>query len=200
MTIKLLSRFYSRNSPKFLSEFILLVRLTLIYITLDYAHNIFYQPNFETSCKHNMCQFFSGPPEAPNKVKVDGGCDKFSAKLLWHIQSNNYEPIQYLIIQMAMSYGDAEWHNISERVAPNVDEKTIKNLSPWTQYRFRVLAINKIGTSAPSEPTQFKECRTPAAGKDFKINVTRNSKLWEYSSYLDKICASLFLIFKGSWQ
>jgi hypothetical protein len=107
--------------------------------------------------------FFTGPPEAPNKVTIDGDCSAFSAKLQWHITGSNYEPIKYFIIQMATSF-ETVWHNTTEHVAPTKDEKTITNLSPWTKYRFRVLAINKIGTSAPSHPTIFEKCETPQKG------------------------------------
>ncbi|XP_028417506.1 fibronectin type III domain-containing protein-like [Dendronephthya gigantea] len=102
-----------------------------------------------------------GPPEAPNKVQIEGDCSKFSAKLTWNIPGNNYDPIKHFIIETATTY-DTEWHkNESDHIDPNLKEKTIKGLSPWTSYRFRVLAFNAIGQSDPSEPTELKNCKTP---------------------------------------
>ena len=101
-------------------------------------------------------------------MKIDGDCSAFSAKLLWHITANDYEPIKYFIIQMTTTFEkDDVWYNTTEHVAASKDEKTINNLSPWTKYRFRVLAINEIGTSAPSDPTVFDDCVTPPKGKVF---------------------------------
>ncbi|XP_028417508.1 fibronectin type III domain-containing protein-like, partial [Dendronephthya gigantea] len=102
-----------------------------------------------------------GPPEAPNKVQIEGDCSKFSAKLTWNIPGNNYDPIKHFIIETATTY-DTEWHkNESDHIDPKLKEKTIKGLSPWTSYRFRVLAFNAIGQSDPSEPTQLEKCKTP---------------------------------------
>ena len=107
-----------------------------------------------------------GPPEAPNEVRIEGNCSNFSAKLTWNIPSKNYDPIQYFIIETATTY-DTKWRkNESIRIDAPLKEKTItiKGLSPWTKFRFRVLAFNEIGQSDPSEPTEFQHCETPQTG------------------------------------
>ena len=104
-------------------------------------------------------------------MKIDGDCSAFSAKLLWYITANDYEPIKYFVIQMVTSFEEG-WQNHTERIAANKDEYTVTGLSPYTRYRFRVMAINEIGTSPPSEPTVFGDCETPQKGNFLSFSVT----------------------------
>jgi hypothetical protein len=79
------------------------------------------------------------------------------------MKPNNYEQIKYFVIQVATSY-DPIWRNKTDRIAKDKYETTVTGLSPWTRYRFRVKAVNNIGTSPPSEPTVFEDCVTPEKG------------------------------------
>lgn len=117
------------------------------------------QPSY-AEIKQTARVIVRGPPEAPNTVVVESGCAGLSAKLSWNIPSNSYDPIKYFIIQLSTSYRPDDWRN-DTKVLPPLSEKVVENLSPFTQYRFRVLAKNKLGTSEPSKYTRFGECKTP---------------------------------------
>ena len=145
-------------------------RLTRIYEYL-FSH---YRSAGATDSNYPLIQsirfILLGQPETPNKVKIEGDCSNFSAKLTWDIPSNNSDPGKYFIIEMATTTYDTEWRkNESDRIDPKLGEKTIKGLSPWTNYRFRVLAFNEIGKSDPSEPTELKDCKTPETGNSSLI-------------------------------
>uniref|UniRef100_A0A3Q2C979 Fibronectin type-III domain-containing protein n=1 Tax=Cyprinodon variegatus TaxID=28743 RepID=A0A3Q2C979_CYPVA len=47
---------------------------------------------------------------------------------------------------------------------------TVKDLSPWVEYQFRVLAINSVGVGEPSIPSE--QIRTKAAPKVAPVNVS----------------------------
>ena len=111
----------------------------------------------------NSCPFFTGPPQPPYNVRIDGDCSSFSAKLKWQVTANSYAPIKHFIVENATSF-NTTWLEMADRPAANVNEKTIGNLSPWARYRFRVYAVNDIGISEPSEPTLFQNCLTPPSG------------------------------------
>lgn len=38
-------------------------------------------------------------------------------------------------------------------VEGNGEKATVVNLTPWTDYEFRVIAINTLGTGPPSDPS-----------------------------------------------
>jgi hypothetical protein len=47
-----------------------------------------------------------------------------------------------------------QWQKVSE-IAGSATEATVTNLSEGKQYEFRVIAVNKAGPGAPSEPSKL---------------------------------------------
>jgi protein sidekick len=50
---------------------------------------------------------------------------------------------------------DKTWKIIYQENAPNARELTVKNMIPYTYYRLRMRAVNIIGKSPPSRPTNL---------------------------------------------
>lgn len=96
-------------------------------------------------------------PESPSSVKVR--CETYQATITWTPGSDNNAPIQYFIIQYNTTFEKDQWYFGAE-VDLNTNQKTII-MSPYANYTFRVLAINKIGESEPSAHTT-DVCQTPS--------------------------------------
>lgn len=51
---------------------------------------------------------------------------------------------------------------VPDSVPGQMMHATVKDLNPWVDYEFRVVAINSVGVGEPSTPS--KQTRTKAAG------------------------------------
>ncbi|XP_028410833.1 contactin-4-like [Dendronephthya gigantea] len=128
-----------------------------IYVCIAYID----QPSYAEK-RSSAKVVIRGPPQAPDKVEVEEHCNNLSAKLMWSTGKKNYDSTKYLIVEMATN-NDTKWRkNESDQIDPKLNKTTIKGLSPWTNYRFRVRAFNEIGKSDPSEPTRLIVCGAPA--------------------------------------
>ncbi|XP_061085744.1 contactin 1b [Conger conger] len=97
-----------------------------------------------------------GPPGPPGGLRVEDYKDK-TARLLWSRGSDNLSPILSYIVQArdSLSLDQEEWKKIS--TAPPVldghtEMATLVDLTPWSEYEFRVIAINDMGMGEPSVP------------------------------------------------
>ncbi|KAJ8262276.1 hypothetical protein GJAV_G00164580 [Gymnothorax javanicus] len=98
-----------------------------------------------------------GPPGPPGGVKVEEVMEK-AVKLVWSSGTDNHSPISKYTIQYRDSYSldPDEWKNattIPPNVEGNEETATVVELIPWTEYEFRVIAINTLGTGNPSNPS-----------------------------------------------
>ena len=90
--------------------------------------------------------FSSGTPQRPTILSVAPKGDEISIK--WTYGENGGKEIKNVVIEYT-PMDSSQW----ERVTINdsdLEHYTIKNLRPQTQYRFRVFAVNEIGSSDPS--------------------------------------------------
>ncbi|XP_054278770.1 neuroglian isoform X2 [Macrosteles quadrilineatus] len=86
-------------------------------------------------------------PNAPRLTKLD--CKKREASLSWIPMGDNRAPILRFTIQYNTTFTPDVWEVAFDSV-PATDLTYTVAMSPWANYTFRVLAINKIGPSAPS--------------------------------------------------
>ncbi|XP_040894799.1 contactin-1a [Toxotes jaculatrix] len=96
-----------------------------------------------------------GPPGAPAGVRVVNKTDK-SVTLQWSRGTDNHSPISKYIIQYRDSLSNAAWKNATTSPADvegNSELATVVDLFPWTEYEFRVIATNFLGTGRPSIPS-----------------------------------------------
>lgn len=54
----------------------------------------------------------------------------------------------------AQEGGSENWQEIYRVSAPDATSITVYNLTPFTQYKMRIIAVNIVGPSMPSEPTR----------------------------------------------
>uniref|UniRef100_A0A3Q3XAI1 Uncharacterized protein n=1 Tax=Mola mola TaxID=94237 RepID=A0A3Q3XAI1_MOLML len=96
-----------------------------------------------------------GPPGAPGGVRVMNKTDK-NATLQWSRGADNHSPISKYTIQYRDSFSKDVWKTATTSPADvegNEETATVVDLVPWTEYEFRVIATNTLGTGEPSSPS-----------------------------------------------
>lgn len=74
----------------------------------------------------------------------------------------------------AQTTRNTTWYTIDEISDPDYDTNTIKvqRLTPFMQYKLRLIANNVVGSSAPSEPTkQFQTIQAPPSHPPRNVTV-----------------------------
>ena len=74
---------------------------------------------------------------------------KKKARVSWEAGSENYAPILSYTVQYNTTFAPDTWIDYNDSVPQNL-RSIDADLSPYTNYTFRVLARNKFGTSEPS--------------------------------------------------
>uniref|UniRef100_A0A667WN09 Contactin 1 n=1 Tax=Myripristis murdjan TaxID=586833 RepID=A0A667WN09_9TELE len=96
-----------------------------------------------------------GPPGPPGGLRVTDITDK-SVRLQWSCGADNHSPISKYTIQYRDSFSKDVWKDATtspEVIEGNVETATVVDLFPWTEYEFRVIATNTLGTGDPSTPS-----------------------------------------------
>ncbi|XP_035521312.1 contactin-1a isoform X2 [Morone saxatilis] len=96
-----------------------------------------------------------GPPGAPGGLRVVNKTHK-SVTLQWSRGADNHSPISKYTIQYRDSFSKDVWKNATTSPADvegNEEMATVVDLFPWTEYEFRVIATNTLGTGEPSSPS-----------------------------------------------
>ncbi|KAL7858029.1 hypothetical protein AOLI_G00181310 [Acnodon oligacanthus] len=97
-----------------------------------------------------------GPPGPPGGVRVEEIGPK-SVRLLWSQGSDNLSPIsKYTIQYRETRTPEEDWKDAvtsPPNVEGNAETATVVDLIPWTEYEFRVIATNTLGTGVPSNPS-----------------------------------------------
>lgn len=103
--------------------------------------------------------------DVPNSPRLTGlKCNPRQAVLSWEPLGDNRAPILYYTIQYNTSFTPDIWSNALENV-PSTDFTQHVEMSPWTNYTFRIIAHNKIG---PSQPSKHSESCTTQPDVPFK--------------------------------
>ena len=76
----------------------------------------------------------------------------------WHPNGDNRAPILRFLIQYNTSFTPDTWVEAAE--AQSSENSYVLNLSPWSNYTFRVIAVNRVGPSLPSGHSRG-QCLTP---------------------------------------
>ena len=89
-----------------------------------------------------------GPPNRP--VLADLLADTTSLYLSWEEPANNNAPIltYYITLQIVDDMGQEAPLVYSS----NITQLGVDGLTPFTEYSVQLVAVNSIGSSAPSEP------------------------------------------------
>ncbi|OWK08361.1 hypothetical protein Celaphus_00010731 [Cervus elaphus hippelaphus] len=101
-----------------------------------------------------------GPPGAPGGVVVRDIGDT-SVQLSWSRGFDNHSPIAKYTLQ-ARTLPSGKPVNPAN-IEGNAETAQVLGLTPWTDYEFRVLASNILGTGEPSGPSS--KIQTKEAGQ-----------------------------------
>ncbi|XP_037539657.1 contactin-1a [Nematolebias whitei] len=96
-----------------------------------------------------------GPPGSPGGVRILNKTDK-SVTLQWSRGADHHSPISKYTIQYIDQFSKEVWKTATTSPADvegNAETATVVNLFPWTEYEFRVIATNTLGTGDPSRPS-----------------------------------------------
>ncbi|XP_067293393.1 contactin-1a [Pseudorasbora parva] len=111
-----------------------------------------------------------GPPGPPGGVRVDE-VTASSVRVSWSHGSDNRSPISRFSIQLR-EVREQTWRDASTAPATvegNAEMATVLNLTPWTEYEFRVTATNTLGSGPPSQASprvSTREARPVVAPSD----------------------------------
>ncbi|KAM6924468.1 neurofascin-like [Xenentodon cancila] len=94
-------------------------------------------------------------PNPPTDLELSDPYER-NVRLSWVPGDSNHSPItEYLVQYDDDDWLPGKWRNLS--TYPGNLNSVILNLSPFTYYEFRVIAINEVGPSRPSRPsTRFQ--------------------------------------------
>ncbi|XP_027749201.1 neuronal cell adhesion molecule isoform X14 [Empidonax traillii] len=91
-------------------------------------------------------------PNPPFDLELTGQLER-SIQLSWIPGEENNSPITHFIIEYEDGLHEpGVWHYQTE--VPGTQTTVQLKLSPYVNYSFRVIAVNKIGRSQPSEPSE----------------------------------------------
>ncbi|XP_047437898.1 contactin-4 [Mugil cephalus] len=113
-----------------------------------------------------------GPPGAPEGLTVTDITDT-TVHLSWGSGPDNHSPVTMYIVQARtpFSIGWQTVRTVPDSVPGQMMHATVKELTPWVDYEFRVVAINGVGVGEPSTPS--KQIQTKAAApKVAPVNVS----------------------------
>uniref|UniRef100_A0A0N4ZC69 Neuroglian n=1 Tax=Parastrongyloides trichosuri TaxID=131310 RepID=A0A0N4ZC69_PARTI len=87
-------------------------------------------------------------------------CDDVTASINWKKPAENGDEIKKFIIQFSTNFQPENWTTAYEETNTDHDHYFSKiSLSPWVEYKFRVIALNSYGPSDPGYPPET-ECKT----------------------------------------
>uniref|UniRef100_H3C346 Contactin 4 n=1 Tax=Tetraodon nigroviridis TaxID=99883 RepID=H3C346_TETNG len=104
----------------------------------------------------------TGPPGPPEALAVTDISDT-TVQLSWGSGPDNHSPVTMYMVQAKTPFSIG-WQTVAtvpDSVPGQMMHATVRDLSPWVDYEFRVVAINSIGVGEPS--THTKQIRTKAA-------------------------------------
>ncbi|XP_052866871.1 neuroglian isoform X2 [Anopheles cruzii] len=97
--------------------------------------------------------------DRPNPPTIEHvTCWEKMAKIVWSSNGDNRSPILHYILEYNTSWTPDTWGVLWEEI-PGTDLSWVVNLSPWNNYTFRLIAVNKVGQSLPSPHSEV--CTTP---------------------------------------
>ncbi|XP_062461363.1 neurofascin isoform X13 [Pezoporus occidentalis] len=91
-------------------------------------------------------------PDRPRDLELSDLAER-SVRLTWIPGDDNNSPITDYIVQFEEDrFQPGMWHNHSRY--PGSVNSAILSLSPYVNYQFRVIAVNDVGSSLPSVPSE----------------------------------------------
>ena len=109
-------------------------------------------------------------PEPPTKLALSN-IDAFSVVLQFTPGFDGNSSITKWTVQ-AQTTRNTTWYNIYEVSDPDASTITVAGLTPFMQYKLRLIANNVVGASEPSEPTkEFQTIQAPPSHPPRNVTV-----------------------------
>ncbi|XP_053987372.1 protein sidekick isoform X4 [Hylaeus volcanicus] len=109
-------------------------------------------------------------PEPPTKLALSN-IDAFSVVLQFTPGFDGNSSITKWTVQ-AQTTRNTTWYNIYEVSDPDASTITVGGLTPFMQYKLRLIANNVVGASQPSEPTkEFQTIQAPPSHPPRNVTV-----------------------------
>lgn len=109
-------------------------------------------------------------PKPPTKLALSN-IDAFSVVLQFTPGFDGNSSIAKWTVQ-AQTARNLTWYNIYEVSDPDACTITVEGLTPFTQYKLRLIANNVVGASLPSEPTkEFQTIQAPPSHPPKNVTV-----------------------------
>jgi len=116
-------------------------------------------------------------------------CNKINAVVKWRPNGDNRAPILRYTVEYNTSFEPGTWLVASDDVSA-ADLMFIVPMTPWANFTFRVIAVNKIGKSNPSLHSSVCITQPDVPFKNpenIEVYGTETSNLvvhWTVSNYL----------------
>lgn len=83
-----------------------------------------------------------------------------------------YSFVLFFWVSQAQTARNSTWYNIYEVSDPDASTLSIDDLTPFMQYKLRLIANNVVGASQPSEPTkEFQTIQAPPSHPPKNVTV-----------------------------
>ncbi|XP_055974907.1 neurofascin isoform X11 [Sorex fumeus] len=93
-----------------------------------------------------------GRPDRPRDLELTDLAER-SVRLTWIPGDDNNSPITDYVVQFEEDqFQPGVWHDHSK--VPGTVNSAVLQLSPYVNYQFRVIAVNEVGSSHPSLPSE----------------------------------------------
>ncbi|KAM4612748.1 LOW QUALITY PROTEIN: contactin-4 [Polymixia lowei] len=113
-----------------------------------------------------------GPPGSPEGLVVSEITDT-TVQLSWGSGPDNHSPVTMYTVQARTpcSIGWQTVKTVPDSVPGQMLQATVRDLNPWVEYEFRVVAINSVGVGEPSAASLQTRTRA-AVPKVAPVNVS----------------------------
>ncbi|XP_053771480.1 neurofascin isoform X2 [Desmodus rotundus] len=106
----------------------------------------------QTTPTNRLAALPKGRPDRPRDLELTDLAER-SVRLTWIPGDDNNSPITDYVIQFEEDqFQPGVWHDHSK--FPGSVNSAVLQLSPYVNYQFRVIAVNEVGSSHPSLPSE----------------------------------------------
>ncbi|KAM7064305.1 neural cell adhesion molecule L1-like protein isoform 3-T3 [Molossus nigricans] len=101
-------------------------------------------------------------PDPPENLRLSDRQDR-SVRLTWEAGDKHNSNISEYVVEFEGNREEpGQWEELT--TVPGAETTALLPLAPYVRYQFRVIAVNEVGSSAPSRPSDHHE--TPPAAPD----------------------------------
>ncbi|KAM5201838.1 neurofascin isoform 24-T24 [Hipposideros larvatus] len=106
----------------------------------------------QTTPTNRLAALPKGRPDRPRDLELTDLAER-SVRLTWIPGDDNNSPITDYVVQFEEDqFQPGVWHDHSK--FPGSVNSAVLHLSPYVNYQFRVIAVNEVGSSHPSLPSE----------------------------------------------